>query len=605
MTPLPVVIPLLVSAVLAAIGKLLHRRVLDIVALATSGAVFAICVVLVRESASRVIVYWFGNWQPAAQSHFPVGICFVVDPIGAGLAALVSLLVLAAFTFSWSYFESVRALYHVLMLAFLGSMCGLSLSGDLFNMFVWFELMTAVGVALCGYKSEESQPLQGALNFAVMNTVGAFLSLAGVALVYGFTGTLNMAEAGVTLAQHNPGAGFLPVAFLFVIAGFLVKAAVFPFHFWLADAHAVAPTPVCILFSGVMVELGLYAVARIYWVVFAGDSIPAATIRTVFLVVGCLTALLGALYSFGQRHLKRLLAFSTISHVGVMLLGLAVLDPTALAGTAVYVIGHGLVKASLFIGAGILLHRFGSVDEFDLFGRGHKILPVGFLMVLGAVGLAGLPPFATFFGGRMLEQAARNLHKDWIFVVPMIAAILTAGALLRFSARVFAGWGRRTQETTSRGAPHIEMEPETTGRHRSVPAFMWGPMLALVLLAGAIAIPSTGRAYVLRYAQQFERPDVYRSAVLEGKTEAADSQVYLEPASVTWGEGIILLGMFGVAFAALRPGSLLLRMARPFGGPLARIVRLLRMFQSGRVGDYVAWFAIGMAAYGALLLLLR
>ena len=106
----------------------------------------------------------------------------MIDPFGAGLASLVALLVLAAFTFSWSYFESVKSLYHTLMLVFLAAMCGLCLTGDLFNLFVWFELMTATAVALCGYKSEESQPLQGALNFAVTNTIGAFLSLTGVAL---------------------------------------------------------------------------------------------------------------------------------------------------------------------------------------------------------------------------------------------------------------------------------------------------------------------------------------------------------------------------------------------------------------------------------------
>src|SRR5690348_6152736 len=211
----------------------------------------------------------------------------MIDPFGAGLAAFTSLLVLAAFTFSWSYFESVKALYHILMLVFLAAMCGLCLSGDLFNMFVWFELMTAAGVALCGYKSEEGQSMQGALNFAVLNTVGAFLSLSGVALVYAYTGSLNMAEVGYTLAHKEAGMKFLCVAFLFIISGFLVKAALFPFHFWLADAHAVAPTPVCVVFSGVMVELGVYAAARIYWVVFSGAAAPSVTaIRMLFLIIG-------------------------------------------------------------------------------------------------------------------------------------------------------------------------------------------------------------------------------------------------------------------------------------------------------------------------------
>src|SRR5581483_11985472 len=141
LAPLPVVIPLFVAAVLGMAGPFLHRRVLDVIALATSAAVTIVSIFLVFASSNGVVVYWFGNWQPTRDSHFPVGICFMVDPFGAALASLVGFLMLAAFTFSWSYFESVRALYHVLMLVFLAAMCGFCLTGDLFNLFVWFELM--------------------------------------------------------------------------------------------------------------------------------------------------------------------------------------------------------------------------------------------------------------------------------------------------------------------------------------------------------------------------------------------------------------------------------------------------------------------------------
>jgi len=274
LAPLPIVVPLTAAAVLIIIGKHLHRRIMDSVAIATSAAVVVLTMALTFKSASGVIVYWFGNWRPLSPSHFPIGICLAIDPIGAALASLAALLVLVAFIFSWSYFKSVGALYHALMLVFLAAMCALSLTGDLFDMFVWLEVMTAAGVALCGYKSEQSQSLQGALNFAVINTIGAFLSLTGVALLYGATGSLNLAQVGRTLAAAHLSEQFVTVAFLFTVSGFLVKSATFPFHFWLADAHAVAPTPVCILFSGIMVELGLYAIARIYWIAFAPGGQP-------------------------------------------------------------------------------------------------------------------------------------------------------------------------------------------------------------------------------------------------------------------------------------------------------------------------------------------
>jgi multicomponent Na+:H+ antiporter subunit D len=608
LAPLPIIVPLTVAAALVVFGKYLHRRVLDSVAIATAAAVVVISFVLTFQSAHGAIVYWFGDWRPLPQSHFPIGICLAIDPIGAALASLVALLVAAAFTFSWSYFESVGALYHVLMLVFLAAMCGLSLTGDLFNMFVWLEVMTAASVALCGYKSEQSQSLQGALNFAVINTIGAFLSLAGIALLYGATGSLNLAEVGRILATAHLSERFVTVAFLLVIAGFLVKSATFPFHFWLADAHAIAPTPVCILFSGVMVELGLYAIARIYWIVFAQSAQPPpATVRDVFLIMGSLTAVAGALYCFGQRHLKRMLAFSTISHVGLMLIGFALLNSRALGGMALYLAGHGLIKAALFIGAGILLHRYESIDEYDLGQKAAHLAPIGVLMALGAWGLAGLPPFATFFGQMRIDEIGSEEHLFWLPAITIFAEALTAAAVLRFTARVFFGLGHG-KSMASRGAPHLHTDVETGGQHSTVPAFMWAPMAALIIGAALIAIPLRGPAD--RYSKRFESAPTYDAAVLQVSRSAVAPETLATAtsthhASEWWIPLAVALLVLVACWAALFPKSREALPAKPVGLVLTRALVVLRKFQSGRVGDYVAWFAFGIAAYGGMLLLIR
>jgi multicomponent Na+:H+ antiporter subunit D len=609
LAPLPIVVPLAIAAALAIAGKHIHRRVLDILAIVTSASVVVVTIVLTFHSANHVIVYWFGDWRPLANSHFPIGICLAIDPIGAGLASLAALLVLAAFTFSWSYFESVGALYHVLMLVFLGAMCGLALTGDLFNMFVWLEVMTAAGVALCGYKSEQSQSLQGALNFAVINTIGAFLSLMGIAMLYGATGSLNLAEIGRTLATTHFSQRFIAVALLLVIAGFLVKAAVFPFHFWLADAHAVAPTPVCILFSGVMVELGVYAIARIYWIVFAQSAQPPPrTVRDVFLLMGSLTAVAGALYCFGQRHLKRMLAFSTISHVGLMLVGFSLLNARALAGMAIYLVGHGLIKAALFIGAGILLHRFESMDEYDLQGSPtRRLAPIGVLMALGAWGLAGLPPFATFFGQLRIDEIGSQQHLIWLPAITISAEALTAAAVLRFTARVFFGAGRG-KSLVAQGAPHLHSHVETAGQHSSVPAFMWVPMAVLILGAALVAIPLRGP--VERAASHFESAPLYDASVLQIKAPSAASRPYDQlpqkhSESDWWIPLAVAFLVIVVVWGSLFPKSPKTFFTRPVGISISKAVVELRRFQSGRVGDYVAWFAFGIAAYGGLLFLFR
>lgn len=165
-----------------------------------------------------------------------------------------------------------------------------------------------------------------------------------VAMLYGRTSQLNMAAVGHALNGHHADP-LVIVAMVLLIVGFLTKAAAVPLHFWLADAHAVAPVPVCVLFSGVMVELGLYAVARLYWVVFAGPMGPHADVfRAILVAGGTLTAALGAWMCFVQRHIKRLLAFSTISHVGVFVCGIGLLSSKALAGVAVWIVGHGFTK---------------------------------------------------------------------------------------------------------------------------------------------------------------------------------------------------------------------------------------------------------------------
>jgi multicomponent Na+:H+ antiporter subunit D len=244
---LPVAIPLFVAALLIGTATIVHRRLVDAVAILTAASVAVLCLYLVSQAGKGPLIYWFGGWTPR-QGVVP-GISFVIDPIGASVAALAAVLATAAFVFSWRYFDAVGTLFHVLMLVFLAAMVGFAMTGDLFNLFVFFELMSVSAYALTGYKIEESGPLQGALNFAITNSLGAFLLLWGIALLYGRTGALNLAKIGQSLVQ-GPVDALVITAFILLAAGFFVKAAIVPFHFWLADAHAVAPTPVCILFSG-------------------------------------------------------------------------------------------------------------------------------------------------------------------------------------------------------------------------------------------------------------------------------------------------------------------------------------------------------------------
>src|SRR4051812_496847 len=400
--PYAVVVPLIAAGLLTGVATKLNRTIAEVVALGAAIAVATLCVILLARVVSGTEVYWFGGWEPRA--GLAIGVSFTVDAFGAGLATLCAVLMVAALVLMWRYRDTDPPHFQTLMLLFLAGMVGFCLSGELFNMFVFFELMNVAAFALAGYKIDEDEAVEGSLNFAVTNTIGSFLVLTGIALVYGRTGVLNLAQISGTLSD-GPHDGLVVVAFCLLAAGFFVKAAVVPFHFWLADAYAVAPTPVCLLFAGAMSELGIYAVARIWFDGFADAlAVHADGLRTVLIVAGSLTALVGGVMCVMQDHMKRLLAFATIAYVGVFLIGLGLLTSDGVAGAAVYIVADGLGKAALFGAAGIVQHPPQSVLLRGVRGFGAGVgLPRGGWGG-GGLSFAGLPPvwgvpWETLVGG--------------------------------------------------------------------------------------------------------------------------------------------------------------------------------------------------------------
>src|SRR5712691_6826355 len=477
---LVVAVPLLGAAAITATGPLLgdRRRVLDAAAIGVAASVAVMLMVIMVRTAGGDQVYWFAGFRPARS--IAIGIDFEVGSLSAGLASLAAVLVTAAMTFSWRYFEAAGTYYHALMLTFLAGMAGFCLAGDIFDLFVWFELLSVSAYALTAYRPEERGSLQGALNFAITNSVGSYLSLSGIAIVYGRTGALNMAQAGQDIARMRPD-GLVVVSFVLIIAGLLIKASIVPFQFWLADAIAVAPTPVGVLFSAVMVELGVYGVARVYWSMFSRALGHQAAITRTFLTLGLLTAVVGALFCFRARHVKRLLGFATISHAGVFLTGFALLTPLGLAGAAVYMLGHALVVAALFLAAGIILHRLGSVNETVLHGRGRRLRLTGVVFTLGALGLADLPPFATFLGKGWIEDSAASLGSSgtsgtsgltWIVAVMVFCSVLVGGAVLRVAGGVFYGLGDPPGEDPQMARESSEETSETDEGKQRTPLTM-------------------------------------------------------------------------------------------------------------------------------------
>jgi multicomponent Na+:H+ antiporter subunit D len=601
LAPMPIVVPLLGAALIAATRKWITRATADTLGIFFGAGTLAIASTLLIRSAHATEVYWFGNWYP--RGPMVLGINFVVDPIGAGLAALAALLTLLALTFAWRFVDTGGNHLQPLMLLFLAAMCGFSLTGDLFNLFVFFELMSTAAFALCGLKTAEPAPLQGSFNFAVTNTIAAFLILTGIALLYAITGALNMAQIGLSLAhRHDPLVLF---AFTLLTCGFFIKGAIAPFHFWLADAHAVAPTPVCVLFSGIMVELGLYAVLRLHSVLFSESlASHASQVRGIVIAFGAVTTLIGGIMCYAEHHLKRLLAFSTISHAGMMLLAMGIGSPLAVAAMLTYMLAHALIKSSLFFTSGLILHRLRSISERLLFRRGTGLPFVGALWILGGAGLAAAPGFATMLAEAGISRAEELAHLHGISVLFMIGGLLTGAAVFRVGIHTFLGWG--SGPLTDDSAEIGEL-PETSGTDRRIHWYQFAP--PALALAMAIVLPLLPRWLAIlsnaavTLAPQAIGQAAYLHAVYTGKTVTLTQPFWHQalPASAIRGAITCALAWFLACTSVFR-----LKIARSLriGPRLEGDQRILRTLQSGHPGDYVLYLTAGLALFGSVAMIL-
>jgi multicomponent Na+:H+ antiporter subunit D len=573
--PATVLLPLGIATLMLAASHWLPTRASNVLAILTALTVSILCAYLARVSLDGAVLHWFGGWPPGASHEAGVvlGISFLADPASASVAAFSAFLFAASLTFAWGYFDEEHSHFQILMLLFLAAISGFCLTHDLFNLFVWFELMSVAAFALTAYPLGKSS-LEGAFNFTITNTFGSYLMLAGIGLLYARTGTLDF----TTMGRLVSGIGSDPVlsgGLCLIAAALLTKAAIVPFHMWLSDAHAVAPTPVSVIFSGIMVSVALFGLAKIIAQIFMQNADAMSLVHSMFLWLGAATALVGGAMAFAQRHLKRLLAFSTIAHLGIMLTGVAALTPAGLGGFLLYLFGHGLVKSTLFMIAGILLAFCNSGDEITLYRKGRQLWPAGIVMAIAGLLLGGLPVGSLHDATDMLS-AEPSLVGGCIIV----STSLTGAAVLRAAGRAFPGWS---------GAPGPEMTAPTEREQEK-----GDRPLALMLLPGVVLV-------VL--------------ALVPGKLltpflDQADARLMhpLQLASSSMPEpGLSLLSFAPIALTLVLLGLSLVR-RRPTGRAARKFVALeflpfrgLQFVHSGLVGDYVIWMVVGLACLSAFI----
>jgi multicomponent Na+:H+ antiporter subunit D len=576
--PLLVAIPLLGAALVAGLDHITPKALQQALVVAVSAGTTALAFLLLWSAESHEVIHWFGGWQP--RHGLALGVDFAVGPLAAGMCCVIGLVVTLALVYSLTFLRDAARLFDALMLVALGAMCGFAMSGDLFNLFVWLELMGVAAYALTGFLVERLGPVQGAINFAITASVGSYLFAIGIALIYARTGSLNLAQIGQTLA-HGKAGGLVIKAMTLLLCGFLVKGAIVPFHLWAADAYAVAPAPVCAVLGGVMTDIGLIGVARLYWTTFAAFD-HAHAVGDVLLWLGVVTAVLAGTMALLQRHLKRMLAYSVVCHIGVMLAGIGLLGTTGLAGAELMFLGHALLTAGLFFVAGILHVDHGTIDELRLRGLARGCWAPAAAWLAGTIGLVGTPYAGIYLGHALIDEHA----PAWVVVVLWLGSALSGAALLRAGARIFLGWG--DEDDPLLGKP-FEEDPHEHDVLR--PLVVAVALVAVALGLAVSVVPGLGQRAEYA-ATRFEDRSGYVAQILHGRPFPPPpalpvSVLHTSLESVLFGVGATVLA------AALGAAALRRRNAVP--SP----VRVLHALHSGVVGDYVMWVVVGTTVTGA------
>ncbi|SDY43223.1 multisubunit sodium/proton antiporter, MrpD subunit [Modestobacter sp. DSM 44400] len=438
LAPLPVLLPLLGAAAALLVGR--HPRTQRAVSLVVLTAVVAVSVVLLlwadAQGATAVAV---GGWTP------PLGIVLVVDRLSALMLVVASTVALGVLAFAVGQGsadgdeETPLSIFHPTFLVLVAGVSNAFLAGDLFNLYVGFEILLMASYVLITLGGTAPR-IRAGITYIVVSLTSSLIFLAAIGLVYASTGTVNMAQLAVRLGELPSGTQLLLQSMLLI--AFCIKAAVFPLSAWLPDSYPTAPAPVTAVFAGLLTKVGIYAIIRTQTLLF-----PSGALDDVLMWAALATMLVGILGAVAQTDIRRILSFTLVSHIGYMVFGIALASRAGLAGAVFYVAHHIAIQTTLFLVAGLVERQGGStaVDRLGGLARRSPLLAV--LFFVPAMNLAGIPPLSGFIGKLGLLQAgvADGGAVAYVLVAGgVVTSLLTLVAMSRVWARAF--WRPPTQE---------------------------------------------------------------------------------------------------------------------------------------------------------------
>lgn len=489
---LPILLPVASAALMMAVPSRSFQRIFNIL---STLALFVCALLLLREVLLHGIqASHFGNWRP------PFAISFVADTLGATMVAITGLMgfLVAVFGLAEMTRDHERLGFYPLYQILLMGVCGAFLTVDLFNLFVWFEVMLMASFVLLVLGNKRAQ-LEGGIKYLVLNFLASSLFLAATGILYAKTGTLNMADMAQLLRDKELSLTVMTAAMLLLVA-FGVKAAVFPLFSWLPASYHTPPVTVSAIFAALLTKVGVYALIRSLTLIFENE---APYLQGMLIWISVLTMVTGVLGAAAQFEIRRILSVHIVSQIGYMTLGLAFFTEAAIAAAVFYIIHNILVKTNLFLVGGAVQHLKGTGELKKIGGlyKNHPWLAVLFL--ISAMSLGGIPPLSGFLGKLLLVREGVDLAQWAAVAFALGVGILTLYSMTKIWAEAF--W---------------KADPESgTHPHRSIPPAMIFSMVAMTLVIVSISIhPQWLISLSERAAYELKNPELYINAVLGSRS---------------------------------------------------------------------------------------
>ena len=420
-----IVIPLISALMTLAAGWIDKRTSFFITVSTVSGQFVASLFVLYRVQTQGILRYWLGGWQP------PWGIEYVIDGLNAYVLVVVLLMALICVVYSKKNIEhelpQKRVTFYTLLQLLITGLCGITVTGDIFNMYVFIEIMSLSAYALTASRGKIA--LKASFTYLILGSVGACFFLLGIGFLYAITGSLNMQD----LAQLLPpfyGNKMVTAAFVFFLVGLSIKMALFPLHSWLPDAHAFAPPEISALLSGIIIEISAYAFIRVTFSVFTVEFIQGFPILDILCWVAVGAILYGSWLALSQQNLKRMLAYSSVANMGYIVLGIGLsLDsrsPTwgGLTPACMHILNHALMKGCLFLCAGAFIYKADLWNIADLRGVGRKMPLTSAAFAVAALSMIGVPPTVGFASKVYLILASLETKQFFFMAVLLLSSLL-------------------------------------------------------------------------------------------------------------------------------------------------------------------------------------